>query len=89
MAVLNRVPREVTVSLFRLQSLAVVTWFAVMLGVIGTSVALGVPVTAVGVASWLMLGSIPPLVLARVLRGSGQTTVSQVPVVRVNAERVR
>jgi hypothetical protein len=77
--VLNRVLREVTVSLLR-QSLPllVAAWFAAMIGVIGTSVAVGLPVTGAGMAGWVLLGCIPPVVLLKVFRGPGPATMSQV-----------
>lgn len=65
-------------SLLRIQSLIVVSWFAVMIALIGTSVALGLPVTALAVAGWILLGSVPPIVLLKTFRGAGPATMSPV-----------
>lgn len=67
-------------SLFRRQSLSllVAAWFAVTIGVVGTSVALGVPVTAAAVAGWVLLGGVPPVLLLMVFRGPGPATMTPV-----------
>lgn len=67
-------------SLFRRQSLPllVAAWVAITIGVVGTSVALGVPVTAAAVAGWILLGGVPPIILLKVFRGAGLATMSPV-----------
>lgn len=47
-----------------------------MVAVIATTVAAGQPVTAVGLAGWLALGSLPPLVLLMAFRGSAPARMS-------------
>ncbi len=65
-------------SLFRLQSLIVIAWFAVMLVVIGVSLATNAAVSGAGLAGWVLLGCIPPVVMLKIFRGPGPNTMSQV-----------
>jgi hypothetical protein len=76
--VLNRTPREVTVSLFRLPSILVVAWFGIITLVIAVTVAVGQPLTAASVAGWLALGCISSIVLITVVRGRGPARLSPV-----------
>ena len=64
--------------MLRAQFFLLAAWFGIMTAVVGTSIAMGVPVTSAGMAGWVVLGFIPPIALMTVFRGAGAPTMSQV-----------
>jgi ABC-type nickel/cobalt efflux system permease component RcnA len=74
----DRSHKEITVSLTRMHAIATIAWLVLVLGVLSVRISTAGAPTLAESAGWLLLGTLPILVVYRVFRGAPPNTVAQV-----------